>query len=226
MACHCPSVNAAERVRRLVRHLKGKPRVVACYRYHDDQDESRGAQILTGLAAGRLGARPAAGASFTDRTTSRAGRARSQPRALSSAGAGLYGIVRTSAEVIGIVSMFKDFGKTLSWWSSDEKALAIFGTVIQTCCGFREKSENKELVCSKVLGSQNPADLFTKYLSAEKLWMPMLFVLGCAHITGKDDIGLPLLPSGMCDHEIRQVHLPPATWPCRGGLRDSAHIFS
>ena len=48
--------------------------------YLDDQDESKDTQILTGLAAGRLGARPVAGASFTDRTTSRAGRARSQPK--------------------------------------------------------------------------------------------------------------------------------------------------
>ena len=73
--------------------------------------------------------------------------------------------------------MFKDVEKTLSGHILCDanaavevvrrKGIDTMRTLIQTCCGFREKTKNKDLVYNKVLGSQTPADLFTKYLSAE-----------------------------------------------------------
>ena len=211
----CPAVNDAERVRRLVRYLKGKPRAVAWYRYQEDPSRVEG-YTDSDWAGCRTTRRSTSGGCILYGSHYLKGWSRTQStRALSSAEAELYGIVKTSAEVMGIVSMFKDFGKTMAGHILCDASAAL-GVVRRKGVGkirhldtdllwIQEKNENKELVYNKVAGTQNPADLFTKYLSADVM-DAHLGRLGYAHTTGKDEIGLSIHPLGLCGRQVRQDH--------------------
>ena len=110
----CPTAKDAERVRRLVRYLKGKPRAVAWYRYQDDPGRVDGFTD-SDWAGCRATRRSTSGGCILYGSHYLKGWSKTQSaRALSSAEAELYGIVKMSAEVMGIMSMYKDFGKTVA----------------------------------------------------------------------------------------------------------------
>ena len=99
--------------------------------------------------------------------------------ALSSAEAELYGLVRASAESLGTLSMFKDFGIRLGAhvFGDASAALAIIqrqglGRMRHLDTSYlwiQEKAMNEELQYRKIVGTKNAADLFTKVLSWDEI---------------------------------------------------------
>ena len=94
--------------------------------------------------------------------------------ALSSGESELYASLKASAETLGIISMLVDFGLVMAGevWGDASAALGIinrngFGKTrhIQTgLLWIQQVSAQKRISYGKVLGQNNPADFFTKYL--------------------------------------------------------------
>ena len=99
--------------------------------------------------------------------------------ALSSAEAELYGLVRASAETLGAMSLYKDFGKEVGGnvLGDASAALAIvnrqgIGKIRHLDTSYlwiQEKAANKQLAYQKISGKKNGADLLTKPLSWEEI---------------------------------------------------------
>ena len=230
-----PSVIDAERVRRLVRYLKGRPRAVAWYRYQDMPRHVDG-YTDSDWAGCRVTRRSTSGGCIMYGSHYLKGWSRTQSvRALSSAEAELYGIVKTSAEIMGIASIFKDFGTEVAGHVLCDASAAL-GVVRRKGIGkirhldtsmlwVQEKNEKREIRYEKVAGCSNPADLFTKHLSGE-ITAAHLHRLGYKHIAGQDGIGLSIHHLGV-ECEERRVrrgchHLHEVTPSRRGGVRECA----
>ena len=93
--------------------------------------------------------------------------------ALSSAEAELYGLVRASAESMGLISMYKDLGTPMNGVGDASAAFAIVARrgldkLRQLDTNFlwlQEKAAKGDLNFKKVAGVDNGADIFTKSLS-------------------------------------------------------------
>ena len=98
---------------------------------------------------------------------------------LSSAEAELYAMVKCTAELLGIRSMLRDFGVDSSGviYADSSAALAIakrkgagkLRHINVSSPWIQEKQDMEELELRKVLGTENPADLMTKYLIRDKI---------------------------------------------------------
>ena len=100
--------------------------------------------------------------------------------ALSSAEAELYGIVRASAELQGFWSMARDLGFHLGARVYADASAAL-GIVHRQRLGklrhvdthslwLQQAARQKTIQFDKIAGERNPADMATKYLSAEPRW--------------------------------------------------------
>ena len=99
--------------------------------------------------------------------------------ALSSAEAELYGIVRASAETLGVMSLFADFGQSVRGCVLGDASAAL--AIVQrqgigklrhldtNYLWIQEKASRNELRYEKVLGRDNAADLLTKALTWEEI---------------------------------------------------------
>ena len=87
--------------------------------------------------------------------------------ALSSAEAELYGLVRASAETLGLISLYKDLGTPMNGLvlGDASAALAIVARRGLGKLRHQEKAAKGDLNFKKVAGVDNGADLFTRTLS-------------------------------------------------------------
>ena len=98
---------------------------------------------------------------------------------LSSAEAELYGIIKTSSETLGIISILKDWNQT---YKADivadvSAALGIIGRsglgklrhIDTSYLWLQQESIKNKVKMNKVLGTQNPADMNTKGLSGDEI---------------------------------------------------------
>lgn len=99
--------------------------------------------------------------------------------ALSSAEAELYASTRTGAEALGMKSLFSDFGEAreIEMYIDSSSAMALnlrsgLGRAkhIATQDLWMQDTVKQKLVqLKKIIGSHNPADLYTKPLNAETI---------------------------------------------------------
>ena len=116
--------------------------------------------------------------------------------AISSGESELYATLKASAETLGIVSMMADFGLIMAGeiWGDAQAALGIISRNglgktrhIQTgLLWIQQVSAQKRLSFGKVLGKDNPADLFTKYLDSNTIGRH-LQKLNCELANGRAD---------------------------------------
>ena len=87
-------------------------------------------------------------------------------------------MLKTSAEVLGVMSMLQDWGIecAVKLWTDSSAAKGIASRVGLSKrtrhiavhhLWVQERVENKELAVGKVAGEKNPADIGTKYVSQE-----------------------------------------------------------
>ena len=99
--------------------------------------------------------------------------------ALSSGESELYAALKASAETLGVISMLADFGLTMAGeiWGDAQATSGIINRSglgktrhIQTgLLWIQQVSAQKRLAFGKVLGKENLADLFTKYLDSNTI---------------------------------------------------------
>ena len=97
--------------------------------------------------------------------------------ALSSAEAELYALVKGAAQTLGMIALARDFGISAKGCVSSDASAALGIAQRQGLSKLRhiaspflwvqEKVRNNDLDVVKVPGAENPADLFTKNMSAE-----------------------------------------------------------
>jgi len=173
----CPDSEDWVALKRLGRYLVGKPRVVLQYgnqhmpRYIDcwvDTDWAGCTRTRRSTSGGglKLGIHTLKTWATTQATV-----------ALSSAEAEYYGLVKGSCQLLGLLSLLQDFGiKCMGRIHIDSSAAK--GIASRTGLGktrhiavhllwVQERLRNKDFELLKCKGTENPADLMTKFLSRE-----------------------------------------------------------
>ena len=117
--------------------------------------------------------------------------------ALSSAEAELYGIVKASADLKGLISLWKDLGaKVAGHLVADASAALgilkrrVLGKVRHLNTNYlwvQEVMSRKEIVYGKVPGSNNRSDLLTKALDGETIDRHVTGI-SCEYMSGQDDL--------------------------------------
>ena len=183
-----------QRLRRLGRYLKGKPRLQQWYEWQPSQatittysdadwagcKNTRKSTIGGCIVIGKHNVKP------WSRTQSLI--------ALSSGESELYSSLKAAAETLGMLSMTKDFAWNLKGevWADASAALGIInrkglGKTRHIHIGLlwiQQTAAEQRLRFHKVLGKQNPADLFTKHLD-ELTNTLHITKLGCNFTTGR-----------------------------------------
>ena len=165
-----------QKLKRLGRYLLDKPRMQQVYKWHDVQSViktytdadwagCRATRKSTTGGCVMLGAHTLKGWSKTQALV-----------ALSSGESEVYAALKASAETLGMVSILGDLGYNVSGevWGDASAALGIINRRglgktrhIETgLLWIQQTAAEKRLKYSKVLGKENPADLYTKYLDA------------------------------------------------------------
>jgi hypothetical protein len=174
-----PSARDAEALKRLGRYLLGCPRVVVHFEWqHDPQELS----VMTDSDwAGCVKTRRSTSGGVIMRGSHLIKQWSSTQAtvALSSAEAELISIVKGAAEGMGVRSLLRDLGSECEVVLSADASAAI-GICRRTGIGklrhldtrilwIQDKVKSAELVLRKVLGLENPADLMTKHLGADRI---------------------------------------------------------
>ena len=129
---------------------------------------------------------------------------------VSSGEAELIAMVRTSAEVMGVIQLLEDWGLQMEGEFLADSAGAL-GVVKRKGCGkvrhvkvgqlwIQEKESTSELGYKKVKGELNPADAGTKYLSEHKMRYFMETVLQ-EPVPGRAEVSLKVAGEGKEERE-------------------------
>ena len=174
-----PTKDSYMRLKRLARYLKGKPRLTWNYQYQ----EPRGildVYVDTDFAGCRKTRRSTSGgAAVIGSHVIKAWSTTQTTVALSSGEAELSGIVKGATQAIGLRSVAKDLGISYDLHLHTDAMAAIgicrrrgLGKIRHLCVGdlwVKDKLKCKDFRLSKVLGTENPADLFTKHLEQKAI---------------------------------------------------------
>lgn len=162
------------RLKRLARYFVGKPRLKQWFHWQASQRK-----IVTYSDADWAGCKATrksttGGAIIVGCHTVKGWNKTQTLIALSSGESELYATLRAAAETLGILSMYKEFGLKMSGyiWGDAQAALGIIsrnrlGKTRHIDTGLlwiQQISAQQRLKFNKVLGKENPADLYTKHL--------------------------------------------------------------
>ena len=133
---------------------------------------------------------------------------------LSSAEAELIAMVKLSTELLGLMSLARDLNCRLHGrvWADSSAALAIVKRsgagklrhISISLLWVQEQEKLKKLVYEKVLGQDNPADLFTKGVGREKL-QQFAWASGQIFLDGRADTSLQAQRAGLSKVGIGSV---------------------
>ena len=170
----CPTTASLEKLRRLVLYLIRVPRLIYAFKWQQPQDrvtifadtDFAGCNVTRRSTSGgcvMLGSHLVKHYASTQTTIS-----------LSSGEAELHGIAKAASHAIGVKSLLADLGYKVSIDLYSD-AIAAIGIARRRGVGrirhldttdlwIQEKVKSGEINLIKILGTENPADLFTKYL--------------------------------------------------------------
>ena len=124
---------------------------------------------------------------------------------LSSAEAGLIALVKCSAELLGMRSATKDWGVESSGvvYADSSTAVAIANRkgagklrhINISTLWIQERQDREDLELRKVLGTENPADVMTKYLTRESTDKCMGY-MSQERLAGRAEAGLQVRGGG------------------------------
>ena len=174
-----PTAGAMKKLKRLGRYLLGNARLTTRYEWQGEESE------ITGYSDSDW-----AGCRVTGKSTSGGvimlgshfikGWSRTQNHVtMSSAEAELIALVKCTTECMGVQSMYRDWGTSLSCnlYADSSAALAIakrkgagkLRHINVSALWIQDVQDREGASYMKVLGTENPADLMTKYLTREKV---------------------------------------------------------
>jgi hypothetical protein len=174
-----PTVGAMKKIKRLGRYLKGRPRLVTKYEWQRRMDVIDG-YCDSDWAGCRVTGKSTSGGLIMVGSHFIKGWSRTQGSiTLSSAEAELVAMCKLSAELIGVMTMMKEWGHCYEGYvyADSSAALAIAkrkgsGKLRHIHIGLlwiQEKRERNELIFEKIKGEKNPADLLTKHVNSSKV---------------------------------------------------------
>ena len=165
------------RLKRLGRYVKGFPRLQQRYEW-----QAQPSKVTTFSEADWAGCRETrksttGGCVTTGKHTIKGWSKTQSLIALSSGESELYATLKAAAETLGMLSMLKDLGWKLGGeiWSDANAAIGIIqrnglGKTLHIDTGLlwiQQTAAQRRLTFHKVLGKDNPADLYTKYLDTQ-----------------------------------------------------------
>ena len=173
-----PTRGAQKKLKRLGRYLQESPRTMMVYEWQGDESLISG-YTDSDWAGCRVTGKSTSGGALMIGTHFIKGWSRTQNHVtMSSAEAELIALVKCSAELLGIRSMMKDWGIEASGniYADSSAALAIANRKgagklrhIHVSSLWAQEKQDHEIDYRKVLGTENPADLMTKYLVRDKI---------------------------------------------------------
>ena len=114
---------------------------------------------------------------------------------MSSGEAEFYGVVRGTGIGMGVRALFSDLGiaMPLRVWTDSSAAIGIVGRqglgklrhLECSALWIQQRVRRKEFELRKVLGTNNPADLFTKHLESRAKIDQLVTLLGCEYRSGR-----------------------------------------
>jgi hypothetical protein len=168
-----------EKVVRLGRYLKGKPRVRIWYEFQETPTMLETYSDTDWAGCRRTRRSTTGGYMVYGKHLIKMWCKTQAVIALSSAEAELYGLVRAAAETLGAMSLYKDIGKKVEGrvLGDASAALAIIARqgigklrhLDTNYLWIQEKAAKKEIDFKKVEGKKNGADLMTKPLAWEEI---------------------------------------------------------
>ena len=172
-----PDPNAWQMLKRVGRYLVGCPRVVQRFEWAHPCAEVEGYGDSDWAGDKSNGKSTSGGAVMWANHVIKTWSSTQQTTALSSGEAELYAMTKAASQVLGIISMLRDFGMVTQGMIKSDATAAI-GMVHREGLGrtrhirvqylwMQEKVAEKELQVSKVGTLNNVADLMTKHLSKE-----------------------------------------------------------
>ena len=167
------------KMKRLVRYLKGKPRIVLRFDYQGRCTELEGYSDSDWAGCKRTARSTSGGAMMVGGHNLKTWSSTQKSVTLSSGEAELVAAVKMGGELIGMCQLAHDWGIELEAKLLVDSSAAI-GVVGRKGNGrlrhvkvgmlwIQERAENGDIRVEKVLGENNPADLMTKYLTATKI---------------------------------------------------------
>ena len=178
-----PTKGAWKKLKRLGRYLSGHPRAVIRYEWQEENAEVEGYTDSGWAGCKKSGKSTSGGLTMIGGHVIKGwGRAQNAVT-LSSAEAELAAMVKTPAELIGLLGLMNDLGRSRKGtiWADSTAALAIArrkgaGQLRHINIGLlwtQQKEEENEIEYNKVKGDLDPAYLFTKHLTVGKLQVHM-----------------------------------------------------
>ena len=191
-----PTKGDWSKLKRLGRYLVSKPRVQQVYQWQGTQKILK-SYTDADWAGCRETRKSTIGGCVTFGTHTLKSWSRTQAFiALSSGESEFYAALKASAEALGMIALMKDLGQHLSGevWGDAGAALGIIhrkglGKTRHIDIGhlwIQQTAADKRLQYNKVLGKENPADLFTKFLDVATSNLHTK-KLGCQFIGGRSN---------------------------------------
>ena len=114
---------------------------------------------------------------------------------MSSGEAEFYGVVKAGGVSLGYQSLLQDLGYSvpIRVWTDSTATLGICGRqglgklrhIDIQCLWIQQRVRDRTIELVKVRGEENPADLFTKHLTAQDRIRALLGQLGCSYAEGR-----------------------------------------
>ena len=175
-----PTKGCLRKLRRLARYLKTSPRVVIKFEWQAEQMCIKGFSDSDFAGCRRTAKSTSGGVLMIGGHYLKSWSATQKTVALSSGEAELTALVKCSCETIGMLQLAADWGQVLEGDVLVDSSAAL-GVVARKGAGklrhvrvgqlwVQEKNESGELSYHKVKGSENPADLMTKALTANEIY--------------------------------------------------------
>lgn len=174
-----PTTGDWARLKRLGRYLSGRPRLQTMFKWQTAQRVARGYSDAD-WAGDKEGRKSISGGCIVVGSHLVKGWSKTQSLiAFSSAESELYASLRTSSETLGVIAMAKDMGyqlrgQVLGYASAalgiiHRKGLGKTRHIDTSYLWIQEVAARRRLLFSKVLGKENPADLYTKHLDVSTM---------------------------------------------------------
>ena len=197
-----PTERSWERLKRIGRYLKSKPRLVWTFQWQQAQTTLDVYSDANWAGCKRSRKSTSGGVAMLGAHVIKTWSKTQAVIAKSSAESELYGIVRAATEGMGIASLMFDFGMTEADVRLHVDANAAMGIIQRRGLGkvrhvevdllwLQEQQARRLLPLKKVLGTKNPGDLMTKHLSAAIIEF-YIEMMGMRHETGRADIAQQL----------------------------------
>ena len=207
-------------LKRMARYLRSRPRLVWDYPYqtaerlevYTDTDWAGCVRTRKNTSGGCL---------MLGRHVIKCWSATQASLALSSGEAEVYGVVKGCGVGLGQRALFKDVGIDLPVrvWTDSTAAIGIcgrqgLGKLRNLACRslwVQQKVRSGEIELRKVLGTANPANLFTKHLESRAKVDQLLGLFGCRFVDGRSAAAPKLrreAVAALCQQSEKESHQP------------------